>query len=530
MNRYATLWLILLAGLLTLLNALKPLTIDDPVYLAYATYIAEHPGDPYGFVLFGFDSAHHTLAPPVVPYYWAGVLRLLGDNPLHWKLAFFPFTLLFVFSLHRLFRRFAVGLEMPLTVMLALSPAFLPAWNLMLDVPALALSLAALVLFFHAVEGGSLGSAALAGLTAGVAMQTKYTAFVAPAVMLLYGLLSRRVGYGVVAASLALLVFVSWEAFTAARYGEAHFLVHVGQRRGGLLLKQRLILPLLATLGGVASGSGLLALVALGVSRRGVLLAAIAVVMGFAVVAFVPESYQVLVRTADGAARMTLNGIIFGLFGVVMALATFAVIRRLRQVSLDMPRIEWFLFLWLGLEMAGYFALTPYPAARRVLGVVVIGTLLAGRLAAQTCVAGERRRLVFLPVFVSILLGLGYFAVDYRESRAQAKAAQQAARWIQRHDPHATIWFIGTQGFPYYAERAGMARLGPSSVIQPGSWCVSDGTEVNDEQALFPHQLPKHMLQVSDVVPLRTQLCYYGSGTPLERLDGPRVVVRIYRK
>lgn len=532
MTRYTALGLLLLAALLTLLNAFKPLSIDDPVYLCYAEQIAAHPSDPYGFVLFGCDSAQHTLAPPVALYYWAGVLRLCGDYPFVWKLAFFPFSLLFVVSLHRLCNRFAAGLEMPLTVMVALSPAFLPAWNLMLDLPALSLSLSALVLFFHAVERGSLGKAALAGLVAGLAMQTKYTAFVAPAVLLLYGLLFRRFGYGVSATALALLVFVSWEGFTAVRYGEAHFLVHVGQRQGGLLLKQRLILPLLGTLGGVASWSGLLALVALGASRRRLLLAVVAVVVGFVMVALVPEASQVLVRAAGGQSRMTMSGTIFGLFGVCIALTTLAVVRRLWQgkPSSSTMRIEWFLLLWLGLETAGYFVLTPFPAARRVLGVVVVGTLLTGRLAAQTCLTVERRRLVCVPVFVSVLLGLGFYAVDFRESRAQEKVARQAARWIHQHDPHATIWFVGTQGFQYYAQRAGMAPLLPGIVLQPGSWYVTDGTIPQDERAHFPGRGPDETLQVGDAVPLRTQLCYYGSGTPLEHLSGPRAVVRIYRR
>ena len=469
MNRHTACGLFLLAALLSLLNACKPLTIDDPVYLCYAAQIAEHPTDPYGFVLFGCESAHHTLAPPVVPYYWAGVLRLCGDNPFIWKLAFFPFSLLFVVSLHRLFARFASGLEMPLTLMLALSPAFLPAWNLMLDVPALALSLAALVLIFHAVEHGSLSQAVLAGLIAGVATQTKYTAFVAPAVMLLYGFVFRRFGYGTLAAVVAFLVFASWEGLTAARYGESHFLLHVGQRQGGLLLKQRLILPLLGTLGGVAVWAGLLALVGLGASWRRVVFAVSVIALGFAVVAFVPEAYQTLVRSSEGQSRMTLSSTIFGFFGASMVLTTLAVIRRLWQEdrSTTTRRIEWFLLLWLILETGGYFALTPFPAARRVLGVVVIGTLLAGRLASLTCVTVERRRLVGVPVLVSVLLGLGYYAVDFRESRAQEKAARQAAHWIHQHDPQATIWFVGSQGFQYYAGRAAWCDCCPARFRNP---------------------------------------------------------------
>ena len=358
----------------------------------------------------------------------------------------------------------------------------------------------------------------LAGLVVGVAMQTKYTAFVTPAVLVLYGLLGRRFRYGVLATAVALFVFASWEGFTAIRYGESHFLVHVAQRRGGILLKYHLLLPLVVTLGGVACWVGLLALVALGASTRRVLFATVAIAVGFACVIFVPQT--------------GLSGIVFGLFGAVLLLGTLAVCRRLAQghQAPSTIRFEWFLILWLVLETLSYLALTPYPAARRVLGVVVVGTLLAGRLAAQTCVTVERRRLVAIPLLVSMILGLGFYVVDWRESHAQVKAARQAVRWIHRRDPHATIWFLGTLSFPYYAEHAGMTGLVPESVMQPGSWFVSDGTSLKAERYHFPHDGPIQMLEVRDGLPLRTQRCYYGSGTPLEHLNGPRAIVRIYRR
>ncbi len=43
------------ALLFTLLNAPKPLIIDDPAYFYYARHIAEHPTDPYGFEIFWGD-------------------------------------------------------------------------------------------------------------------------------------------------------------------------------------------------------------------------------------------------------------------------------------------------------------------------------------------------------------------------------------------------------------------------------------------------------------------------------------------
>ena len=72
----------LLALVYTLLNAVKPLHIDDGAYVCYAHQDAAHPLDPYGFIMFWWNApepANHVLAPPVLPYWWACGIRLFGD-------------------------------------------------------------------------------------------------------------------------------------------------------------------------------------------------------------------------------------------------------------------------------------------------------------------------------------------------------------------------------------------------------------------------------------------------------------------
>src|SRR5262249_39195553 len=158
-----------------------------------------------------------------------------------WKLWLMPFSLLLVFSLHALLRRFARGLELPLLALTVLSPAVLPALNLMIDLPALSLSLSALCLFLRAADRDRLGMALLAGLVSGLAMQTKYTGLVTPALLAVYAVLFRRVRLGVAAVAVALAVFVGWEAFVAARHGESHFLCGVRQQGQPLLEKAALL-------------------------------------------------------------------------------------------------------------------------------------------------------------------------------------------------------------------------------------------------------------------------------------------------
>ena len=89
MRRHSLL-LVLLAGLYTGLNALKPLQIDDGAYQYFARQFAARPLDPYGFTILWYDppdAANTVLAPPVLPAYWGAVRAAVGERPWLWKLA-----------------------------------------------------------------------------------------------------------------------------------------------------------------------------------------------------------------------------------------------------------------------------------------------------------------------------------------------------------------------------------------------------------------------------------------------------------
>src|ERR1700682_5667045 len=166
-----------LALLFTLLNAFKPLCIDDTLYHYNAEQIAFHPLEPYRFRVFWNDRpepAVRVLAPVMMTYWWAIALRLVGDHPFFWKLWLLPYALILVFSLYALLRRFARGFEMVLAWMVIFSPVFLPSFNLMLDVPVAALILWSVAVFLRAADQNSLLLATLAGLIGGIAAQTKY--------------------------------------------------------------------------------------------------------------------------------------------------------------------------------------------------------------------------------------------------------------------------------------------------------------------------------------------------------------------
>ena len=528
-----------LATLFTLLNCMKPLHMDDGDYYAYARQIAKAPWDPYGFELKEGVPANHNLAPPVLLYWLAIASRLFGDQLILWKLWLFPLALLFVMSLDALLRRFAPGMELPLVWLTALSPAFLPSWNLMLDLPALAISLFGLTLFMRACEKQSWRVATAAGLTLGLAMQTKYSAFVAPSVALLYAVLFGRWRMGAVAAGLAVFVFVAWEGFIALRYGESHFLYSLAQRNGSFWARiGHLALPFFGLLGGVAPALALMGLTALKVQRRTVVAAGMAMCLGYVMLGIVPESYAELIRDAQtGRARLTLDNVIFGACGLVVFFTLGAVAWRLLRANADNKtdntsmtwRLDWFLVLWLALEFAGYFVLSPFPAVRRLTGFLLVATLLAGRLASRSCGTLPRKMLIREIAIAGAALGGCFFVVDMRDALAQRKVARNSVRQIHRHQPDANIWCYGAWGFKHYGMAAGMKPIvGDESAIKPGDWLVAGYQPFEPWPGSQKFQ-PVGEVVARDRLPVRMMPCFYGGRTAFEHCDGPRFYSTIYR-
>jgi Dolichyl-phosphate-mannose-protein mannosyltransferase len=546
-TRHAIL-LSLLAIVFTGLNAVKPLHIDDAAYSYYSARDAAHPLDPYGFeVLWYYEpqSADEVMAPPVLPYCWALGRVLFGERPWLWKLAMLPWCLLLVWAVYALLRRFAPGVELPMTVLTVLSPALLPSLNLMLDIPALALSLASIHWFLTACDHNSYGKAVLAGLAAGVAMETKYTGALAPAVMLLAAATMGRWRLWPAAAVTAAQVFISWEFIIALLYGKSHFLYFL-RAGGGTLAQKAALAPLfLSTLGGLAPVLIVVGLAALGVRRRWLTAAVGVVLIGLALIVVIDADFTGVVRPSPKlfglmetpAWSFQISEMVFDCFAAAGVAVLIFIIRRLRFDAAGERRDTWFLLLWLALEALAYFPLTPFPAARRVLGPLIVLTLLTARLAALTCAAPEKRRVLWALTGCGAALGLAYFALDAREAYAEKWGAEASAAWIAAQGDDGHTWYVGHYGFQYYAERCGMspayAASDPAKTprLRRGDWLVRPDERVGSQDIDFDSSALREekRLTLDDAVPLRTVSCFYCGRAPLEHHEGPRMTVRIYR-
>jgi 4-amino-4-deoxy-L-arabinose transferase-like glycosyltransferase len=533
-------WLVIvsLAVVMTVLNALKPMHMDDTAYYQIARQIAGHPLDPYGFRMLWYqhpEPANQILAPPVVPYWLAIAIRLFGEQPVAWKLWQFPFALILVLSTFRLLERFGAASPGWLTAMVALSPALLPGFNLMLDVPALALGLASVVVFLRACDRRSIVGALDAGLVAGLAMQTKYTAIVAPFAILLYGWLQGQRKLGTVAILVSIALFSSWELFTAMRYGESHLLCNIRQKHTISISPVDLIWPLIVMLGALAPVGVLLNLVGLNLSERRLMVCA----------ALAAGMYVAIARLGSLGGFFTaeqvyaISGVLF-LGSMVTVLVVLAGQRWLKRPDRAFGKLTFFLVGWLVLELLAYFALSPFPAARRLMGIMVVATILAGRLI-QARGSSARRWLPVIALGQAILCAV-YVLTDCRGADAQRSVAA-AAR--QRLGSSAEIWFTGHWGFEFYAERAGMhpvvplvdgpdASIDTPSSIRAGDYLlIPDGHIYQQNVAVSRDELDSiGTFQVDDRWPFMTVINYYMGGfgrTPLDPRHGRRLVATLWR-
>ena len=521
-------WAWIIAVVITALNACKPAVVDDTAYLFFARHLAQHPLDPYGFTLFwnrAPEPAMEILMPPVLPC-WLGLgIAIFGEHLGLLKLWLLPFALLLGRSTAWLLARFAPGRETVGLWVIGLSPAVLVLFNFMLDVPALALGITGLRWFIDGCDRRRWGPVIGAGLLAGLAMQTKYSLLILPVVFAWYALLHRRWFEAVIAVSAAAGVFCAWEYWLQQRYGQSHFLFHAQGATGesatladSIDVRLKLIQPLLGQIGGLMFG---VALWALASTRPKAALA------GAGVCGLLLIPLLLLPHTDWPAGEITfqlLGLIAFGIIGVATA-------ARMRG-SIDLDTL--FLVGWVALEIVGALGLSPFPAARRVLGVCFVLSILGVRAAP---VHGFSLRIAAAG---SAAFSILVFAVDCWDAQAEKVLAERAAA-VVRPEPGETVWFNGHWGFQYYCDRAGMKPVVPGqSALKPGDWLVypvipGDGGFYRPWHGFASFDIDARSIEkITTLVwddPLQAQTIpnLYGGGVPIQNRNHPRLTLAIYR-
>ncbi len=530
-------WLhVVAAGLLLIaLNAVKPVHADDPGCLSYAAEFARHPFHPYAFS-FGspyIGPANNTLVTPVIPYWLATATLLVGDHPTLFKFWLLPFALALAWAVDFLAARMAPSLRVPLIWLCVFSPTILPGFNFMFDVPELALGLTALAIAMRSVEQNSWILTLLAGLLAALTIQTKYTGITSCAAILVWYALQGQSKRGAVAVAFALLLAVGWECLLAWSQGESHFLVQLKIRQDAFFWRcLHLVLPLLSHMAGLASAVALLGLMALGWTGRWVLAAGLGMLSGFAILAIVP-SQAPLLTGADGTSILTFSNLVYSLLAApvwyIFIRGCLQLVRQTRDPDGPDRLMGLFLLAWLALEMGGYFVLSPFPASRRVVGLLLVFTLLVGRMAHQR---GITPRAAGRVAACGAALALLIFVTDSLDAFAERAAALELTRRAYPLAEGCTFWHLSGYGFSYYATREGLMPLQLNrQTPRPGDLIALQDLSIFDEAMARHPEIglePIDTIKAGDCFPLKAPGCKLGR-TPLENQHGERIRVLIYR-
>ena len=533
MNRKARLagWPTLAVTMIAL-TSLKPFHCDDVVYHEYAAHIATHFADPLEFdVLLSQQPkpAHQIQFPLVFPYIWAVAIRLVGDWPAAGNLASVPFLIVFCWALDALLRRFAGNVSRPFLWCIALSPAVLPGINRMLDVPSMALALAAVETFLRSCETTSARLAIVSGLCAGLAIEIKYTALVVPACLVLAGVFQGHARRGVVATVVTMGVFAACEYAVAALTGHAIFLEALRRTSGATDLPIRLgelAVSVIAIAGATHLTLPLVSLAAMRVARFW-LGAATAVTVG---------SF-VLIAVFWTNATYHLENVLFGAVGIFGWIALAVLIRSNFASSegstppINARRMDAFLVAWLLLELAAFFVISPFPATRRLLGIAIVAGLIVARKASHSLDHANVLN-VRGAAIVTILLGLAMNGLDVREADARRRAVRQSLPIVASDASTATCWFTGHWGFDYYARQAGYRAVVPgASQIRRGDWVVIPADRFYPQSIDLDPRAFRHVgqIRVDDSLRLKSFPSYYAGIRPIEHRRLPRFEVDIYR-
>lgn len=476
-----------LVALTTLPFAGKAVHVDDVYFLEVAANILKDPLRPFAGAVALEDIDYRVFAetgrcpttfasmshPPLVPYAMALVAHLYGgfrEPPLH--LAFALFALGAAFAMYDLAGRFT---RTPLltTLLLVSSPVFvMSAQSLMTDMPALALSLAALALFIRGTDGDRRSMMLLSGILAGLAILTRYSALLALPLFGAYTLAHGRARKAWPALLGASAVLSLWAIQNLVIHGELHILASARHYQlffadGGLdwagLLKKTL--GDVSGLGGTTFVAAVLLLVTGGRRRvvtfgLGVFAAALVFVVRPASIERI-ELYSVLEVVAVAAAFAC------GVLLLVEALWPRSTAPDSTEAG---ERDGVFLKAWLLLALGGALFLLPFGTARYMLPALPPLWILLVRRFLDLDSAPRRIRVasgLVIAQGLALSLVLGVADQDY------AERYRDLALRLRASYPNRTVWFVGEWGFRYYMSREGGRYLkSTDDSPQPGDVVV----------------------------------------------------------
>jgi 4-amino-4-deoxy-L-arabinose transferase-like glycosyltransferase len=203
--------IIILVAICVCLNSFfltKAFHIDDTFTITISRAISQNPLHP---------SCSWGSNPIILGYYFAPLIRLFGESEWVMHLFYLPFTILAVAAMYFISLRFT-GCGMLPALSLFLTPAFLiSSQSIMLDIPLLAFSLAALAVFIWGIDNNQRGLLFCSGVLVSIAVLIKYSGLLFIGVMAIYAVCAGK-RRALLYLCIPLLLFAGWAYFNLAFY------------------------------------------------------------------------------------------------------------------------------------------------------------------------------------------------------------------------------------------------------------------------------------------------------------------------
>jgi 4-amino-4-deoxy-L-arabinose transferase-like glycosyltransferase len=467
------------------MNMARPLTVDDPCFLAAARQLAADPANPYGYeftVLEWPESGLYVPCPPVVPVVNAVCIVLFGVNEQALKAWMTPFAFLLIWSMVKLARPWAGRWLYPGVLVVLTGPVVLPALRLMIDIPAASMTMAALALFRDYLQGvGGRWTLAASILVSALAPLTKYTGFsLFPAIVLMAWLYGRPV-LGLASVGIASLAFIGWEIWAYLTFGVTHMAYQadaITTDKDMYWMLQGLVglsangMPVL--LGAAAYALGLRPIVWVGLTIAGM------TSTGLLLVTQVPEwVYKIQslflwlgigwmacrllgwVQISDGHQADTDNA-------DADDTAESQASSNSRGVMENPLTIDRFVVGLLMIELLVMFVISPFPAYRRLIGVMLAAGLVVSRYGSKTRPAPSWPAATFL-VGCSLLSSLLCYYAERGFAIGIVQAMTQAKAYVASQPKPAQLYAAGRWSVPFYAEQMSIPEaILDKTALKPG--------------------------------------------------------------
>ena len=319
-----------------------------------------------------------------------------------------------------------------------------------------------------------------AGVVAGLAMETKYNAAGVVGAMLLWGIFAHRLLDAVLAAAVAMVLFGAVESSIAAAYGHSHFVINffaAAASKGSTAEISRLrslLYGLIQNSGPLGIGTLLLLPVVLGDRRAWIVANAVFAISAFAASALGFD--RVLGAVIPGATpdRMPMVLTASGLLGLALLIQGGRLIVGSRRVLLG-DRHARFLLAWLVLDVLIYFAMSPFPAARRLGEIFVVALLLVGRAAVLRDADLARGYALPVAAAISAACGLVMLAIGVVDGRAVEATARAAAAFARDNRQGGAVRHMTTLGLAHYLDAEAIVRVERDvTMLRPGDVLVTD--------------------------------------------------------